>query len=69
MAQAWVLRDPRVTTALIGASSGAQVRENVGALANLHFSSDELAEINRFAVPPGTSLWPRPGMGRLAPAL
>ena len=38
MAYAWVLRDPRVTTTLIGASSAAQVHENVGALANLAFS-------------------------------
>jgi L-glyceraldehyde 3-phosphate reductase len=65
MAQAWVLRDARVTTALIGASSAAQVRENVAALANISFSADELGEIDRYAVPPGTSLWPRPGMGRL----
>jgi L-glyceraldehyde 3-phosphate reductase len=49
MAYAWVLRDPRVTTTLIGASSAAQVRENVGALANLAFSPEELAEIDRFA--------------------
>jgi L-glyceraldehyde 3-phosphate reductase len=69
MAQAWVLRDARVTTALFGASSAAQVRENVASLANLRFTADELDQINRFAVPPGTSLWPRPDMGRPAPSL
>jgi L-glyceraldehyde 3-phosphate reductase len=51
---AWVLRDPRMTSALIGASSGAQLRENVGALKQLHFSSEELAAIDRIA-PPGVS--------------
>jgi len=60
MAYAWVLRDPRVTTTLIGASSPAQVRENVGALANLSFSPEELAEIDRHAAASGASVW-RPG--------
>lgn len=45
MALAWVLRDERVTSVLIGASSAQQVRENVGALRNIAFSEDELAEI------------------------
>ncbi len=49
MAYAWVLRDPRVTTTLIGASSADQVRENLGVLANLDFTPDELAEIDRRA--------------------
>ena len=49
MAYAWVLRDPRVTTTLIGASSVEQLRENVAALANLSFSAEELAEIDRYA--------------------
>ena len=57
MAYAWVLRDPRVTTTLMGASSAAQVRENVGALANLAFSAEELAEIDRYAVESGVNLW------------
>ena len=61
MAYAWVLRDPRVTTTLMGASSGAQVRENVGALANLDFSPEELAEIDGFAVESGVNLWEKPG--------
>jgi len=45
MALAWVLRDARVTSVLIGASNAGQVRENVGALRNLAFSEDELTEI------------------------
>ena len=47
MALAWTLRDPRVTSTLIGASSVAQLEENVGALERLDFSGDELAEIDR----------------------
>ncbi len=54
MAYAWVLRDPRVTSTLIGASSGAQVRENVAALANLAFSADELLEIDRCSTKDGS---------------
>jgi L-glyceraldehyde 3-phosphate reductase len=46
MALAWVLRDPRVTSALIGASRTAQIEENVAALKNMHFSAEELAEID-----------------------
>jgi L-glyceraldehyde 3-phosphate reductase len=60
MALAWVLRDPRVTTTLIGASSAAQIRENVGALANLSFSPEELAEIDRHAQDGGVDLWRAP---------
>lgn len=60
MALAWVLRDPRVTTTLIGASSAAQIRENVGALANLAFSAEELAEIDRHAQDGGVDLWRAP---------
>jgi L-glyceraldehyde 3-phosphate reductase len=52
MAIAWVLRDPRMTSAIIGASSAAQVRENVAALDNLSFSSEELAAIDRIAPGP-----------------
>ena len=47
MALAWVLRDPRMTSALIGASRVEQVEQNVAALANLHFSAAELAQIER----------------------
>jgi L-glyceraldehyde 3-phosphate reductase len=57
MALAWVLRDPRVTTALVGASSAEQITENVGALANLRFSAEELARIDKDAVDGGINLW------------
>ena len=50
MALAWVLRDPRMTSALIGASRPEQVRDAVGALANLSFTKAELAEIDKHAV-------------------
>jgi L-glyceraldehyde 3-phosphate reductase len=45
MALAWVLRDPRMTSALIGASRPEQIKDAVGALENLAFSKEELAEI------------------------
>jgi len=60
MALAWVLRDPRVTTTLIGASSAAQIKENVGALAQLAFAKEELAEIDRHAQEGGVNLWDKP---------
>jgi L-glyceraldehyde 3-phosphate reductase len=60
MALAWTLRDPRVTSALIGASKPEQVRENVGALKNLAFSKDELTEIDRHALEGGVNLWEKP---------
>jgi L-glyceraldehyde 3-phosphate reductase len=66
MAYAWVLRDPRVTCTLIGASSPEQVRENVGALANLAFSAEELAEIDRYAVEGGVNLWEKPSTDQRA---
>jgi L-glyceraldehyde 3-phosphate reductase len=50
MALAWVLRDPRMTSALVGASRPEQVRDAVGALANLPFTREELAEIEPHAV-------------------
>jgi L-glyceraldehyde 3-phosphate reductase len=59
MAIAWVLRDPRVTTALIGASSVSQLGDSYGALDNLAFSSEELAEIDGFARDGGINLWAR----------
>ncbi|MBK9442364.1 MAG: L-glyceraldehyde 3-phosphate reductase [Comamonadaceae bacterium] len=59
MATAWVLRDARVTSALIGASRPAQINELVGALQNLQFSSDELAAIDQQAVDGGINLWQR----------
>ncbi len=57
MAIAWVLRDPRMTTALIGASRPEQVEDSVGALANLHFDEKELMEIDRYAVDSNVNLW------------
>lgn len=57
MAIAWVLRDPRVTTALVGASTVTQLDDTLGALDNLDFSGDELAEIDRYAVEGGINLW------------
>ena len=60
MALAWTLRDGRVTSALIGASKPEQVRENVGALKNLAFSQEELAEIDRYATEGGVNLWEKP---------
>jgi L-glyceraldehyde 3-phosphate reductase len=57
MALAWTLRDPRVTSALIGASSVAQLEQNVGALEKLQFSADELREIDRSATESGINLW------------
>jgi len=57
MAVAWVLRDPRVTSALIGASSVAQLDDTLGALEGLDFSDDELREIDEHAVDAGINLW------------
>jgi len=57
MALAWVLRDARITSTLIGASSSAQIRENVGALANLHFSAAELDSIDALAQDGQINLW------------
>jgi L-glyceraldehyde 3-phosphate reductase len=57
MALAWALRDPRVASAVIGASSVAQLDDNLKALDNLAFSPAELAEIDRFAVEGGVNLW------------
>lgn len=57
MAIAWVLRDERVTTALVGASSAGQLTDTLGALENLEFSADELAEIDQFAREGDINLW------------
>jgi L-glyceraldehyde 3-phosphate reductase len=59
MALAWTLRDPRVTSTLVGASSVRQLEENLGALDRLAFDDDELAEIDRYAVEGGINLWER----------
>jgi len=60
MAVAWVLRDSRVTSALIGASQPAQISELAAAVTNLAFTSDELAAIDALAVDGGVNLWQRP---------
>jgi L-glyceraldehyde 3-phosphate reductase len=60
MALAWALRDPRVTSVVIGASSVAQLEQNVAALGHLDFSADELAEIDQHAVDSGIDLWRGP---------
>ena len=60
MATAWVLRDARVTSALIGASRPEQITELVAALQNLQFSAEELAAIDQHAVDGGINLWKRP---------
>jgi L-glyceraldehyde 3-phosphate reductase len=57
LALAWALRDPRVTSVLIGASSVRQLEDNVAALDNLQFSADELTSIDRHAVEGGIDLW------------
>jgi L-glyceraldehyde 3-phosphate reductase len=57
MALAWTLRDPRVTSTLVGASSVAQLEQNIGALDKLQFSADELKEVDRFATDSGIDLW------------
>jgi L-glyceraldehyde 3-phosphate reductase len=57
MALAWTLRDPRVTSTLIGASSVRQLEENVAALERLPFTDDELEAIDRHAVDAGINLW------------
>jgi L-glyceraldehyde 3-phosphate reductase len=59
LALAWTLRDPRITSTLIGASSVAQLEDNVGALNRLDFSDDELAAIDQQAVDAGINIWER----------
>jgi L-glyceraldehyde 3-phosphate reductase len=59
MALAWTLRDERMTSTLIGASSVSQLEDSLGALARLDFSSDELAEIDRHATDGDVNLWAR----------
>ena len=59
MALAWILRDARVTSVLIGASSVRQLEDNLAAADKLEFSADELADIERHAVESGINLWAR----------
>ncbi len=60
MAIAWALRDPRVTSVLIGASSVVQLEQNVAALEAPELTSDEIATIDRYAVDGGIDLWRTP---------
>ena len=60
MAIAWILRDPRVTSALIGASSVEQLEDSLAAVENLHFTKDEIAAIDTHAVEGGINLWAGP---------
>ena len=57
MALAWTLRDERVTSALVGASSVEQLEQNIGALERLDFTADELAEIDRYATESDLNIW------------
>jgi L-glyceraldehyde 3-phosphate reductase len=57
MAIAWVLRDPRITSALLGASSVAQLEQNVAALERADFDASELEEIDRHSGDGGINLW------------
>ncbi|HZP72430.1 MAG TPA: L-glyceraldehyde 3-phosphate reductase [Gaiellaceae bacterium] len=59
MSLAWTLRDERMTSTLIGASSVAQLEDSLGALKRLDFSDDELAEIERHATDAGINIWSR----------
>ena len=57
MALAWALRDPRVTSAVIGASSVEQLDINLDALQQMDFTTDELEAIDKNAVDAGINLW------------
>ena len=57
MAIAWALRDRRVTSALVGASSVEQLEQNVAALGRMDFDAEDLAEIDRYAQDGGVNLW------------
>jgi L-glyceraldehyde 3-phosphate reductase len=59
MALAWTLRDPRMTSTLVGASSVRQLEANIGALDRLDFTAEELAEIDRYATESGINIWAR----------
>ncbi|HEX4361829.1 MAG TPA: L-glyceraldehyde 3-phosphate reductase [Pseudonocardia sp.] len=61
LALAWALRDARVTSVLIGASSVRQLDDSLGALDNLAFKADELTRIDEHAVEAGINLWARSG--------
>jgi L-glyceraldehyde 3-phosphate reductase len=67
MAIAWVLRDPRVTSALIGARTEDQLADSLGALRQLDFSDEELDAIDRHAVEGGIDIWKRSSSVKAAP--
>lgn len=60
MAVAWALRDARVTSVLVGASSVEQLEQTAGSLTNLDFSDDELIEIDKYATEGDIDLWRGP---------
>jgi L-glyceraldehyde 3-phosphate reductase len=57
LALAWALRDSRVTSVLVGASSVRQLEQNVAATSNLDFTTDELQRIDEHAVESSINLW------------
>jgi L-glyceraldehyde 3-phosphate reductase len=63
MALAWTLRDARITSTLIGASSVGQLEENLAALDRMEFSTDELAEIDRYATESDINIWRQSSVG------
>lgn len=65
LALAWALRDPRVTSLVIGASSVAQLEQNAGVLDRLDFTAEELAAIDELAVDAGVDLWAGARRGEL----
>jgi L-glyceraldehyde 3-phosphate reductase len=65
MALAWALRDPRVTSLVIGASRTEQLEQNVAALERLDFTAEELAEIDQHATDGGVDLWRDARLGNL----
>ena len=64
MALAWTLRDPRMTSTLVGASSVEQLEANVHALERLDFTADELAEIDRYATDSDINIWATEGAAK-----
>jgi L-glyceraldehyde 3-phosphate reductase len=60
LALSWALRDPRVTSLVIGASSVTQLEENVAALGNLGLTTEELERIDQYAVEGDIDLWRGP---------
>ncbi|HTW10332.1 MAG TPA: L-glyceraldehyde 3-phosphate reductase [Acidimicrobiales bacterium] len=60
LALAWVLRDPRVTSALVGVRTVEQLETNVAALQHLDFTTEELVEIDKYAAEAGANIWDRP---------